>query len=209
MRLSAIQRSSLVVATCWLALALGAAAQTAGTGTAGSPATNAAATSGDSAKAAALSSTDREFVQKAAMGGIAEVELGKLAKQTATNDQVKNFGEHMVQDHSKANEELKAIASTKGVQLPAELGEKHKAAMEKLQKLSGGDFDRAYMKQMVADHKQTVADFKKQVESGKDADLKSFAASTLPKLQEHLKMAQSLSEATKSSKGDAGTKSSY
>ena len=110
------------------------------------------------------------------MGGIAEVELGKLAKQTATNDQVKNFGEHMVQDHSKANEELKAIASTKGVQLPAELGEKHKAAMEKLQKLSGGDFDRAYMKQMVADHKQTVADFKKQVESGKDADLKSFAA---------------------------------
>ena len=196
--------ASLIGATCAL-IGLGAAAQTTGTGTAG-PAT---APSGDSAKAAGLSSSDREFVQKAAMGGMAEVELGKLAKQTATSDQVKNFGEHMVQDHSKANDELKAIASAKGVQVPAELGEKHKAAMQKLQKLSGGEFDREYMNQMVADHRQTVADFKKQAESGNDADLKSFAASTLPQLQEHLKMAQSTSEATKTSKGDAGTKSTY
>jgi putative membrane protein len=140
---------------------------------------------------------------------MAEVELGKLAQQRGTGDQVKEFGDHMVQDHSKANEELKTIAAAKGVQVPVDLDEKHKAAMQMLQKLSGGEFDRAYMKQMVADHKQTVADFKRQAESGKDADVKSFAASTLPKLEEHLKMAQSVSESTKTSMGEAGTKSSY
>ena len=204
MQLSRLRLALITGATSAL-LGLNAVAQTPGTGTAGP----AAITSGDSAKAGSLSPADREFVQKAAKGGMAEVELGKLAKQKATGDQVKKFGEHMVQDHSKANEELKTIASAKGIQVPADLDEKHKTAMQKLQKLSGADFDREYTKQMVADHKQTVADFKKQAESGKDADLKSFAASTLPKPEEHLKMAQAVNEATKTSKGDAGTKSSY
>jgi putative membrane protein len=204
MQFSKLQRSSLVAAACSLGLALGAVAQTPGTAT--GPTTAAA---GDSAKAGALSSADRQFVQKAAMGGLAEVELGKLAQQKAVSDQVKKFGEHMVQDHSKANDELKAIATTKGAPVPADVDAKHKAAMQKLQKLSGGEFDREYMKQMVADHKQTVSDFKKQAEAGKDADLKGFAASTLPKLQEHLQMAQSLSDATKASKGEAGKKASY
>lgn len=204
MQRSRLQRASLVAAACSLGLALGAVAQTPGTATG----TN-APTAGDSAKAGALSSTDRQFVQKAAMGGLAEVELGKLAQQKATSDQVKRFGEHMVQDHSKANEALMAIASAKGAPVPGELDGKHKAAMQKLQKLSGGEFDREYMKQMVADHKQTVSDFKKQAEAGKDAELKSFAASTLPKLQEHLQMAQSLSDASEGSKGQAGKKSSY
>ena len=209
MQLLKLQRTSLVAATCSIGLAFGAVAQTAGTGTAGTPPTGSATTSGDSAKSGPLSSTDRQFVQKAAMGGMAEVELGKLAQQKATSDQVKKFGEQMVQDHSKANDELKMVASTKGVQVPAAPGDKHKAAMQKLQKLSGGEFDREYMKQMVADHKETVSDFKKQAELGKDADLKGFAASKLPKLEEHLKMAQSMSDATRASKGEAGKKSSY
>lgn len=204
MQLSRLRLALITGATSAL-LGLNAVAQTTSTGTAGP----AAATSGDSAKSSSLSPADREFVQKAAKGGMAEVELGKLAKQKATGDQVKKFGELMVQDHSKANEELRTIVSAKGIQVPVDLDEKHKTAMQKLQKLSGADFDREYTKQMVADHKQTVADFKKQAESGKDADLKSFAASTLPKLEEHLKMAQSVNEATKTSKGDAGTKSSY
>lgn len=204
MQPSKLRLASLVGATCAL-LGVGAVAQTTATDTAG----RAAATSGDSAKASSLAPADREFVQKAAKGGMAEVELGKLAQQKATGDQVKKFGEHMVQDHGKANEELKTIASAKGIQVSDVLDEKHKAAMQTLQKLSGGEFDREYAKQMVADHRQTVADFKKQAGSGKDADLKSFAASTLPKLEEHLKMAQSLNEATKTSKGNSGTKSSY
>jgi putative membrane protein len=192
MQASRLLRSTLVAATCCLGFALGTVAQTTAAGTTGT---------------ATLSSADRQFVEKAAMGGMAEVELGKLAQQKATSDQVKTFGDHMVQDHSKANDELKAIASNKGVQLPADVGPKHKAAMQKLQKLSGGAFDEAYMKQMVADHKETVADFKKEAESGKDADLKGFASSKLPKLEEHLKMAQSTRDAMKGSKAQADGKS--
>ena len=191
MRLSTVHRATLIGATCAL-LGLSAVAQTAGTGG------SAAATSADSP--VSLSSTDRDFIVKAAKGGMAEVELGKLAQQKATSVQVKNFGEHMIQDHSQANEKLKKLASTKGVGLPPDLDDKHKAVMQTLQKLSGGEFDREYMKQMVADHRETVADFRKQAESGKDTELKTFAASSLPKLEEHLRMAESTSQATKGSK---------
>jgi putative membrane protein len=190
-----------LAAACALGFVISAGAQTPGAGTTGSPSTNTTTPSAADAKTGGLSSTDRQFVKKAAMGGLAEVQLGKLAQQKATSDQVKMFAEHMVQDHTQANDELKAIATTKGDQVPAEPSEKHKAAMQKLQKLSGAEFDREYMKLMVADHKETVADFKKQAQSGKDADLKGFAASTLPKLEEHLKMAQSVSESTRATKG--------
>ena len=200
MQPSSLHRTSLAAA-CALGFVLAAAAQTPSTGTTGAPSTTTTTSNDGNAKAGALSSGDLQFVEKAAMGGLAEVELGKLAQQKATSDQVKTFAGHMVQDHTKANDELKAIATNKGARIPADPGEKHKTAMQKLQKLSGGEFDREYMKLMVADHKETVADFKKQAQSGKDADLKGFAASALPKLEEHLKMAQSVREATQASKG--------
>lgn len=198
-RLGARAEQAMIVAvTCSLTLALSAVAQTAGTGTAGSPeSASANTTRGDSANAGLLSPADRQFVEKAALAGTAEVELGKLAQQKATSIPVRVFGERMVEDHSEANDELKLIASDKGTQVPAELDPKHKATMQRLQKLSSREFDREYMKQMVIDHQQTVSDFKKQATSGKDADLKGFAASRLPKLEEHLKTARSLSEATK------------
>ena len=131
---------------------------------------------------------------------MAEVELGKLATQKAASDQVKQFGSRMVEDHSKANDELKQIATAKGMTLPTDLDAKHKNEMAKMQKLSGAQFDRAYMDAMVKDHKETVALFRTQSNSGKDSDLKGFAAKTLPHLEEHLKMAQSTDAAVKGAK---------
>jgi len=151
-------------------------------------------------EAAPLAGPDTQFVAKAIRDGMAEVEMGKMAQQKGSSDQVKQFGSRMVDDHSKANDELKRIASSKGITLPTDLDAKHKAKMDKMQKLSGAQFDRAYMDDMVADHKQDVAEFKKQASSGKDSDLKAFASKTLPTLEDHLKMAQSTDAAVKGSK---------
>jgi putative membrane protein len=188
----------LVAVTCSLTLAIGAVAQTAGTGTAvSSPSASAPATGIDGPEAGLPSPADRQFLEKAAMAGMAEVELGKLAQQKATSIPVRVYGERMVRDHGEANEELQLTASAKGSQVPAGLDPKHKATLQRLQNLSSREFDLEYMKQMVADHQQAVSDFRKQAESGEDADLKRFAASRLPQLEEHLKTARSLSEATK------------
>jgi len=149
---------------------------------------------------ASVPAADKAFVEKAAVGGMAEVQMGKMAQQKGSSDQVKQFGGRMVDDHSKANDELKQIASAKGIALPTDLDAKHKSKMDKMEKLSGAQFDRAYMDEMVADHKQDVAEFKKQASSGKDSELKAFAAKTLPTLEDHLKMAQSTEAAVKGSK---------
>ena len=152
------------------------------------------------AKTGAIASADKEFVQKAAIGGMAEVQMGKLAQQKAGSEQVKQFGSRMVEDHSKANDELKQVASNKGLTLPTDLDAKHKSKVAKLEKLSGAQFDRAYMDEMVDDHKHDVSDFEKQSKSGHDADIKAFASKTLPTLQEHLKLAQSTEDAVKGKK---------
>ena len=152
------------------------------------------------AKASAVPAADKAFAQKAAIGGMAEVEMGKLAQQKAASDQVKQFGSRMVADHGKANDELKQIASSKGLTLPSDLDAKHKSKMAKMQKLSGAAFDRAYMDDMLADHKHDVADFQKEASSGRDSDLKGFASKTLPTLQDHLKMAQETHAAVKGGK---------
>ena len=150
--------------------------------------------------AAKLSSTDKSFVEKAAVGGLAEVQMGKLAKEKAGSDQVKQFGTRMVDDHTKANDQLKQVASNKGITLPTDLDSEHKGKVAKLEKLSGAQFDRAYMDDMVSDHKKDVAEFQKQAKSGNDADIKGFASKTLPTLQEHLTLAESTDKAVKSGK---------
>ena len=104
----------------------------------------------------------------------------------------------MAQDHGKANEELKQIAQSKGVAVPAAPDKSHQREMDKLGKLSGAEFDRQYMSQMVADHRKTVAEFKKASESARDDEIKAFAGKTLPKLQEHLAQAQSINDSVKS-----------
>ena len=164
------------------------------------PGTTAAAKTASAARTDDLTRADRNFVAEAAQAGMAEVEHGNLAAQRATNPQVKQYAQRMVQDHTKSNDELKTIASARGLTPPTTMDRKHHRAMEKLGKLNGAEFDREYMKHMVDDHKKTVALFEKQAKSGKDGDLKSFAAKTLPILQEHLALAQSTHDALKSSK---------
>lgn len=140
---------------------------------------------------------DRKFMENAALGGLAEVQMGKLAQEKAQSAEVKQFGQQMVTDHSKANAELQKIASAKGVQLPTELDRKHKRDYERLQKLSGAKFDAEYMEHMVADHKKDVSDFRSAAKNAKDPDLKAFASSTLPTLESHLQMAQSTEKMAK------------
>ena len=147
-----------------------------------------------------IPAADKTFVEKAAVGGLAEVEMGKMAQQKGSSDQVKQFGSRMVDDHSKANDELKQVASSKGIALPSDLDAKQKSKMAKLEKLSGAQFDRAYMDDMVADHKEDVSEFQKQAKSGSDADIKGFASKTLPTLQEHLTLAESTDKAVKGGK---------
>jgi putative membrane protein len=134
--------------------------------------------------------TDTAFAKEAALGGMAEVELGNLAKEKASNNDVKQFGDRMVTDHSKANDELKQWASQKNVTLPTKLDQKHQATRDRLAKLSGAAFDREYMRDMVMDHQQDVAAFTRESKTGKDPDLKAWAGKTLPTLQDHLKMAK-------------------
>ncbi|MEW6125653.1 MAG: DUF4142 domain-containing protein [Acidobacteriota bacterium] len=133
---------------------------------------------------------DHEFAMKAAKDGMAEVELGQLATTKASNDDVKTFAQRMVDDHSKANDELKNLAATKGITLPTALDATGKKMVDDLSKLSGADFDRKYMEMMVKDHDKAVALFEKQATSGKDVELKAWADKTLPTLREHQKMAR-------------------
>lgn len=142
--------------------------------------------------AGALSSADQSFVKEAATGGMAEVDLGQLAASKATNPDVKQFGQRMVDDHGKANDELKSFASQKSITLPTELDAKHKSEHARLEKLSGDAFDRAYMSSMVEDHNKDVAAFERESKSAKDPDLKAWVTKTLPTLQDHQKSAKEI-----------------
>ena len=157
-----------------------------------------------------LPSGEERFMKEDASGGLMEVELGKVAAEKGSHQRVKEFGKRMQTDHSKANAQLKKIASSKGVELPTEPSGEHKSTMEKLTKLSGAEFDREYMEAMVDDHKEDIEKFQTQADKGKDPELKRFASENLPILKKHLELAQSTEKQIKTeSKGDAksGTKS--
>ena len=138
-----------------------------------------------------LTNPDSMFVTKAAQGGMAEVQMGQLATQNAENADVKSFGQQMVDDHTKANDQLKSLISSKGVTLPTSLDAKDQATYDRLSKLHGAAFDRAYMADMVRDHRADIAEFEKEASSGTDSDIKKFASDTLPTLKHHLSMAES------------------
>jgi putative membrane protein len=150
-----------------------------------------------SKKSAGMSTADTTFVKKAARGGMAEVELGQLATQKAASEDVKKFGQRMVDDHSKANDQLKQVAAQEHIDLPTEPGAKDKATKARLEKLSGEQFDRAYMTHMVKDHKTDVAEFAHASKTAKDPAVKSFAEQTLPTLREHLKEAEKIAPKAK------------
>src|SRR6266850_1151561 len=136
--------------------------------------------------------TDEHFVMDVAHAGMAEVELGKMAVDKASNSQVKQFGQRMVDDHSKAGDELKAIAQQKNITWPTELDAKHKAVRDRLMKLSGEAFDRAYMQEMVAGHQKVVMMLRTEAKNGKDPDIKAWASKTLPTTEDHLKQAREI-----------------
>jgi putative membrane protein len=139
---------------------------------------------------AAKALSDAEFMQKAAQGNMAEVQLGKVGVQRAENPDVKQFAQRMIDDHTQANDELKQLAGKQDVKIPEDIQPKHKVSMSRLSSLSGGDFDRAYMREMVTEHDEDVALFERQSKATKDADLKGWIDKTLPVLRRHAGMAQ-------------------
>ncbi len=149
-------------------------------------------------KTGGLAAGDRKFVMEVARGGMAEVELGKMAAEKGSSDAVKQFGQRMADDHGKASEELKQFAQQKGLTLPADLDPKHKQLRDRLAKLNGVEFDKAYANEMVKDHKKDVADFRREAKGAKDPDLKAWVGKTLPTLEEHLKQAQDMQAQVKS-----------
>jgi putative membrane protein len=147
---------------------------------------------------AANVSPDFKFAVNAADGGMAEVKLGELAAKNASDKSVKEFGKKMVADHTKAGNELKALAQKKNITLPEKISDKYQKTYDDLAKKTGADFDKAYMDDMVSDHKTDVSDFESEANSGKDAELKSWANKTLPTLRHHLEMAKSTYDKVKS-----------
>jgi putative membrane protein len=140
----------------------------------------------------AVSSADKSFVMKAAQGGMTEVQLGQLAADKGTSQDVKDFGSKMVTDHGKANDELKSITSSKGITLPDKLDAKHQGMVDKLSGMSGSAFDKAYVDAMVTAHKKDDALFTKEASKGQDADIKAFAAKTDETVRMHLSMIQDI-----------------
>jgi putative membrane protein len=138
----------------------------------------------------AVASADRRFMTEAAEAGLAEVSLGRLALERASNPEVKQFAQRMIDDHTNANNELMQIAQAKGVTLPTQPAAKHRSMMTKMEKLSGEAFDREYMRAQLKDHDKVTKMFERQSQRGLDADAKAFAAKQLPVLHEHHQMAE-------------------
>lgn len=138
-----------------------------------------------------------EFLTQAASNGMFEVEAGKLAQQRATNQEVKNFAQMMVNDHTAANKELRALAQSKNITLPDSMGQDHMDHMRDLREAQGAEFDREYMDKMESTHNEAVTLFEDSAEDLEDAEVKAFASKTLPKLRQHHERAQQLNETVK------------
>ena len=139
---------------------------------------------------------DADFMVKAASGGMMEVELGRMALQKATNPKVKKFAQQMVDDHTKANEELKALAAKKNITLPTTPGDEAQEHINELAKHTGAEFDKEYLELMHKDHQEDLDLFKEAAKDAEDAEVKAFAAKTLPVLQTHHQMAEQMEEGT-------------
>ncbi len=140
---------------------------------------------------------DREFLTDAASGGLMEVTLGKMAQLNTASSQVKEFGQMMITDHSKANTELKGVAAKKNVTIPSSPMEKQQKHIDELKTKKGADFDKAYVNMMVDDHKEDISKFEDEANKGNDADVKAFASKTLPVLRMHLEHIQKIKDGMK------------
>ena len=143
---------------------------------------------------------DAEFAVEAADGGLMDVKLGTLALTKASSPQVKQFAQMVVDEHTKANNELKSLAQQKNISLPTVMGNEHQREYDNLSEKTGSDFDKAYMDLMVKDHKEDIKEFEEQAEEGEDPEIKAWASSKVPTLQKHLQQAETIQEAVKDSK---------
>jgi putative membrane protein len=157
---------------------------------AAAPSTMAPATADTSTSPADLSAADRKFIQKAAVGGMAEVQVAQLAEQKTQDPAVKAFAEKMIADHTPNNEQLVKLAQSKGITPPADLDSMHQKQMTKLQSLSGKKFDTTYLKGQEKDHAMMLKTFEAEAKNGHDPDLKQFAQTTIPVIEEHEHLAE-------------------
>lgn len=189
-----LRRVNLIVLVAGLLALLAAACATRNNDTSSMTTAPSPSNTPTSSMAVSLTASDQQFMTNAAQGGKAEVQLGVLAVQNASSSDVKNFGQRMIDDHSRVNSELMQLASSKSVILPSELKIEQQATIDRLSKLSGKEFDRAYMAEMLKDHQGDVAEFERAANQASDADLKSWIKNTLPTLREHLQMATDIAK---------------
>lgn len=140
--------------------------------------------------------TDADFVTKAASGGMHEVELGKIAQENAANGEVKKFAERLATDHGKANKELMDVAKKANIPFPDKMLDEHVKEIDRFKKLKGSEFDQAFIKHTIEEHKKSVTAFERAGKDARDPGLKAFATKTLPTIKEHLDMAQKLEKTT-------------
>jgi putative membrane protein len=160
--------------TCWAVLAHQQNTQTAERNTSGQ----------------GMQMSDEQFAKKAAQANMAEVKLGQLAEEKAQSEQVKSLGRRMVEDHTKANDQLKEAAMRENINLPSNFSPKEEQMYDQLSKLSGPEFDKAYTKDMVKEHEKDIAEFRQEANGGRKDPIKSWAAETLPVLETHLRLAR-------------------
>ncbi|WP_169307506.1 DUF4142 domain-containing protein [Chitiniphilus eburneus] len=172
-------------------ISLLAAALVAGTALA-APTTGVTSTPPASVNKSGVGRADASFIEQAGAAGLAEVEAGRLALQKGSSEGVKQLANMLIDDHTKANERLNTVAALKNLSPPSEPGEANRKQLARLNGVSGKDFDEEFLKQQRAAHQEAIALFSKQAKSGKDPDLKKFAADTLPRLQAHLKHVEAL-----------------
>ena len=137
---------------------------------------------------------DKAFVKKALQGSMAEVEMGKLAVEKSSNDQVKQFGQRMVDDHGKMIDQMKPVAEQMGVKVPDQPGSAEMKKMDKMKSLSGDAFDKAYIKDMVADHKKDDKEFKQEAQMTKNPQLKEMVMQSDQTIESHLQSAEQIDQ---------------
>lgn len=151
-----------------------------------------------------LTQQDQKFAMNAAEGSLMEIQAGQLAVKNASSQAVKDFGQRMVTDHTKASQQLTQVASQKGMTLPKELSADHRQHRDQLSKATGAQFDRLYMSHMVKAHEKDVKEFEKQAQKGDDAALRAFAEQNLPILRQHLELARTLASQVGADHGSHG-----
>ena len=154
----------------------------------------------------ALTEFESKFLTTVNQTNLLEIAMGQLSQEKSSNNDVKEFGKTMVKDHQKANTDLTNLATRKNVTLPGKITDDQKKMVEEMKK-SGAEFDRKFADHMVKGHEEAVALFKRATTDSKDADIRAFATTTLPVLEQHLKDAKALQE--KLGKAPAGPKSPH